>query len=173
YFDADALRSALFSLASFAVASAAASLVRHQEPRRIVLLGSSLAGAQFLHPICGAATTLVLPFALRRALADAGTKHGTGLYVSLLFIPVLTFLYQSISQPELAVLTSLPGKLSTPFPLLVLAPLAAAVPVVCATATLRDSVPLPVLAVIAAVAGVGVLGTLLGFQQRNLASAVL
>src|SRR5690349_4832724 len=93
YFCAGALRTVLFCIACFAIAWAAAALVRRQEPRPIVLLGSSLAGAQFLYPLSGAATTLVLPFALRRAFAGSGARHGMGLYIPLLFIPALTLAY--------------------------------------------------------------------------------
>lgn len=173
YLEAGALRTALFSFISFTVAWGAAALVQRQEPRRIVLLGSSLAGAQFLNPICGTATMLILPFALRRALANDGIKHGTGLYISLLFIPALALAYCSIARPEFPVLIALRQKLLAPFPLIALAPLAAAVPVAFAASQLRSAVLLPVIAVIAALAGVGVFGTIFGFQRPNITTAVL
>jgi hypothetical protein len=168
-----ALRTILFSATTFAVAWAAAALVQRQEPRRIVLLGSSLAGAQLLHPLCGAAATLILPFAVRKSLSNAGIRHGTGLYISLLFIPLLALAYWSIAQPELSALRDLPAKLPGPFPWLALAPIVAAVPIALAAVRIRNAVPLPVVAVIAAVTGMGALGTLLSIQRPNVTSAVL
>jgi hypothetical protein len=173
YVEAAALRTALFSVATFGVAWTSAALVQRQEPRRIVLLGSSLAGAQFLHPLCGTATTLILPFALRQSLARAGIRHGTGLYISLLFIPALAFVYWSIAQPELSAVIALPQRLSGPFPPMALASLAAAVPITFAVTRIRRAIALPTIVVIATVAGVGVFGALLGFQQPNVTAAAL
>jgi hypothetical protein len=173
YLETNGLRTVLFSFISLTTAWGAAALVQRQEPRRIVLLGSSLAGAQFLNPICGTATMLLLPFALRRALANDGIKHGTGLYISLLFIPALALAYCSITQPEFPFSMALRQKLLAPFPAIALVPLAAAIPVAFAAAQLRSAVRLPLIAVIAALAGVGVFGTVLGFQRPEITIAAL
>jgi hypothetical protein len=173
YLEEGAPRTILFSFISFTVPWGAAALVQRQDPRRIVLLGSSLAGVQFLNPVCGTATMLILPFALRRAFVSDGIKHGTGLYISLLFIPALALACCSIGQPEFPFSMALRQKLVAPFPALALVPLAAAIPVAFAAAQLRRAVRLPVIAVIAALAGVGVFGTMLGFQRPNITTAVL
>jgi hypothetical protein len=116
---------------------------------------------------------LILPFALHRALANDGIKQATGLYISLLFIPALALAYCGIARPEFPVLIALRQKLLTPFPFIALAPLAAAIPVAFAAAQLRSAVLLPVIAVIAALTGVGVFGTIFGFQAPNITTAVL
>ena len=98
---AGGLRAACFAAATFSTAAAAIALVRRQDPRRIVLLGGSLAGAQFVHPVWGTAATVILPFALRRSLTEDGAGRLAGWYVSLLFIPALaamTLVYLSVAQ---------------------------------------------------------------------------
>ena len=80
----------LFAAAVTAVAAATVAFVHQQDARRIVLLGGSLAGAQLVHPIWGAAATVILPLALRRRLSASSTAGLTGLYVSILFVPLLT-----------------------------------------------------------------------------------
>ncbi len=95
------LRSALFATAAYATATAAAAFAKRQDPRRIVLLGSSLAGAQFIHPVWGAAASIVVPLALRGSLKGSGPGRVAGLYISVLFIPafgVITLLYLSLVQ---------------------------------------------------------------------------
>jgi hypothetical protein len=98
---ASAVRSVLVAAAAYAVGATAARFVQRQDPRRIVLLGGSLAGAQLVHPLWGTLTTIVLPLALRRQVAATGSARATGLYVSLLFIPALSsaaLLYLSFAQ---------------------------------------------------------------------------
>ena len=80
----------LLSAAAGSVAYAAISFAERQDVRRIALLGGSLAGAQLVNPLWGAATTIMLPLALRSRLGDGKAGGLTGLYVSILFIPVLT-----------------------------------------------------------------------------------
>lgn len=100
-------------------------------------------------------------------------KHGTGLYISLLFIPALALAYRSIAQPEFSALMALRQKLSAPLSPMALVPLAAAVPVGFTASRLRNADLPPVVAMIAAIAGVGVFGTLFGFQRSSLTTAVL
>jgi hypothetical protein len=82
-------RSAVFVAAIYATGRSAVAFVHRQDPRRIVLLGSSLAGAQFVHPVWGAAVSLILPVALGRSLAGENLGRVAGLCLSLLFIPAL------------------------------------------------------------------------------------
>jgi len=85
----NSVRSALFGLAAFTTASSAAAFARRQDPRRIVLFGGSLAGAQLIHPMCGTMTTLVLPWVLRRSFGETFRGRTVGLYLSVLFIPAM------------------------------------------------------------------------------------
>jgi hypothetical protein len=84
------LNAAVFAAVVCAVAITAMSLVEQQDVRRIALLGGSLAGAQLVHPLWGAAATIMLPFALRNKLDAESAAGVTGLYISILFIPVVT-----------------------------------------------------------------------------------
>lgn len=96
-------------LTLFATASSSLALLNHQEPRRIVMFGTSLAGTQLAIPLCGVAATVMLPFALRKSLESGGSRLA-GLFVSLLFLPVLVsvaFLYLLIR-----------GRMSAQWPLL-------------------------------------------------------
>ncbi len=98
---ATAIRSILVAVAAYAIGSTAAQFVRRQDPRRIVLLGGSLAGAQLVHPVWGTLTTIVLPLALRHQVTATTSARTAGLYVSLLFIPALSsaaLLYLSLAQ---------------------------------------------------------------------------
>jgi hypothetical protein len=98
---ATAIRSVLVAMAAYAIGSTAAAFVQRQDPRRIVLLGGSLAGAQLVHPVWGTLTTIVLPLALRRQVTATTSARTAGLYVSLLFIPALSsaaLLYLSLVQ---------------------------------------------------------------------------
>lgn len=82
------LRAALFALAIVAVVHSALSLLERQNARRIVFLGGSLAGAQLVDPLCGAATTLVLPLVLQNSIGGGGAKT-VGFWSSLVFVPIL------------------------------------------------------------------------------------
>jgi hypothetical protein len=86
-----AFKAGLFAAIVYAVAVSAVSVVERYDVRRIALLGGSLAGAQLVHPLWGTAATVMLPFALRNRLDEESSAAGaTGLYVTILFIPVLT-----------------------------------------------------------------------------------
>jgi hypothetical protein len=89
YAGPEVVHSAIIALAAYAVATAAEAFVQRQDPRRIVVLGGSLAGAQLASPVWGTITMLVLPLALRRTLPAADAARLVGLYLSLLFIPLL------------------------------------------------------------------------------------
>jgi hypothetical protein len=78
----------LFAISMYAMCAAATAFVRKQDPRRTVLLGGSLAGAQLIHPMCAAAS-IALPFALRRSLVTEDARGTVGAIVSVLFIPAL------------------------------------------------------------------------------------
>jgi hypothetical protein len=98
---ATAIRSVLVAIAAYAIGSTAAGFVQRQDPRRIVLLGGSLAGAQLVHPVWGTLTTIMLPLALRRQVTATSSARTAGLYVSLLFIPALSsaaLLYLSLAE---------------------------------------------------------------------------
>lgn len=89
YLGAHALRSALASLSAFGVAASANAFLERQDPRRIVLLGSSLAGAQLANPLWGIVASVVVPLAVKKSLPSIDSARLAGLYISLLFIPVL------------------------------------------------------------------------------------
>jgi hypothetical protein len=80
---------ALFAISMYAMCAAATAFARKQDPRRTVLLGGSLAGAQLVHPVCGAAASIALPITLRRSLVTDNARSTVGAVVSVLFIPVL------------------------------------------------------------------------------------
>lgn len=84
-----ALSIALFALAALAVGITTLAFAKRQDPRRTVMLGGSLAGAQIAHPLWGTAAIIMLPLALRRSMG-IGAERSAGLYVSLLFIPAIT-----------------------------------------------------------------------------------
>lgn len=84
-----AIPTVLFALAVMAVGVATLAFSKRQDPRKTVLLGGALAGAQIAHPIWGTAATIALPFTLHRSMGS-GAERATGLYVSLLFVPAIT-----------------------------------------------------------------------------------
>lgn len=89
YADEEALHAAIIAFAAYAVSASAEAFVQRQDPRRIVMLGGSLAGAQLASPVWGTITMVVLPLALRKTLTAGDAARVVGLYMSLLFIPLL------------------------------------------------------------------------------------
>jgi hypothetical protein len=87
-YSAKGFHSALFTISIYAMCAAATAFACKQDARRIVLLGGSLAGAQLIHPICGAAATIALPVALRRSMVTNYARGTAGIVISVLFIPV-------------------------------------------------------------------------------------
>jgi len=89
YIGQDALRAGLLALAAYAVTSSGQAFVERQDPKRIVFLGSSLAGAQLASPVWGVLASLAFPLAVRRLLPVFEPARLAGLYISLFFIPAL------------------------------------------------------------------------------------
>lgn len=82
-------RSVILAISVYAICAAAMAFARRQDPRRIVLLGGSLATAQLFHPLCGAAASIALPVALHRSIAGGNIRSTLGVVISVLFIPAL------------------------------------------------------------------------------------
>jgi hypothetical protein len=82
----------LFSAFSYALASAVLGFAEQQDPRRIILLGGSLAGAQILSPVNGLLFAASIPFVLGYSKAGHKNSSTTGLVVLLLFLPALAAL---------------------------------------------------------------------------------
>jgi hypothetical protein len=82
-------RSIVLAISVYAMCAAAMAFAQRQDPRRIVLLGGSLATAQLIHPLCGAAASIALPVTLRRSIAGDNIRSTVGVVVSVLFIPAL------------------------------------------------------------------------------------
>ncbi len=88
-YSAYGFHSALFAISIYAMCAATTAFACKQDPRRIVLFGGSLAGAQLIHPICGAAASIALPVTLRRSMGTGNARSTAGIVISVLFIPVL------------------------------------------------------------------------------------
>jgi hypothetical protein len=122
----------LFSAFSYALGSAVLGFIEHQDPRRIILLGGSLAGTQILSPVNGLLFAASIPLVLGYSRPDRKSSSTTGLMVLLLFLPALAalaLLWPRAGQ-DLAILRpamparSLSGSaaLAPPFALLALLP---------------------------------------------------
>jgi hypothetical protein len=100
------LHTALLALVTCTMAVCAVALVKEQSARRIILLGSSLAGAQLVNLPDGLAATLMLPAILRLPRSRVDVERTLGLYVLLLFLPGLVLLgrlyFVWLGQTEIA-----------------------------------------------------------------------
>jgi hypothetical protein len=81
--------SIVLAISVYAMCAAAMAFAQRQDPRRIVLLGGSLATAQLINPLCGAAASIALPVTLHRSIAGGNIRSTLGVVVSVLFIPAL------------------------------------------------------------------------------------
>jgi hypothetical protein len=74
----------------FAVACSAATFAERAEPRRIMLLGGSLAAIQFVDPLGGFLAAGLLPATLVIGGGRENRQQQAGLYVILMFLPLMT-----------------------------------------------------------------------------------
>jgi hypothetical protein len=79
----------VFALLGYLVGAGAEHFARHQDVRRIVLLGGAIAGAELVNPAGGVLAAAVLPFVLRPEEARKDVRKTTGFLALLLFLPVL------------------------------------------------------------------------------------
>ncbi|HTK80292.1 MAG TPA: hypothetical protein VL286_07600 [Rhizomicrobium sp.] len=126
------LKAALLAIMTYAISVNAIGLLGNRDPRRIIQLGGSLAGAQLLNPVAGTLVSAFLPLTFRGIRWRRDFAHAAGLYLLLLFIPALTALglfclWKAHPDLELFAASSL---LKPPQSIhLVLFPLLAAIPV--------------------------------------------
>jgi len=148
-------RASLLSLATYAVSSSGVAFIQRQDPRRVVLLAASLAGAQFIDPLWGIMATLLLPVTLRRSFTAEGRDATRGLYVCLLFLPGLTMLsliyFALFRHAPMISWNSSPNSSSTGGIGGTAAVLVTAIPLGVVLAKRRRDPEMPVLAAVAAV----------------------
>lgn len=106
----------LFSAFSYSLASAALGFAEQQDPRRIILLGGSLAGAQIVSPVSGLLFAASIPFVLRYSRAGRESSSATGLLALLLFLPALVavaLLWPKFAHDLAIMRPALPGRTSS------------------------------------------------------------
>jgi hypothetical protein len=100
------IASLLFAITVYWIAVAAIAFARNQDPRRTVLFGTSLAGAQLVSPVCGALSTISFSLMLRSVLFSGEAARTGGQLTSLLFLPALAtcaLIYYSLTYGTPAV----------------------------------------------------------------------